>query len=350
MAHRLNGGRGMTMNRLRTLLPLVLLLSTSAFAADWQRVGPGVDYREYAEEGQDIHVTRIDLTNDQIRVIATRPTEQGMKVSDYAKKNKALAAINADYFDEKFKPIGLTVGPCGQWANTKDTSREGVVAIGGKSAAIYRQSEVMDPPASWVETAVSGWPALVVDCTPLTAQQLPGSDVFTRAPHPRTAVGLSNDGKTLYFVVADGRRTGVPGVTLAQLGTFLKTKLKACSAINLDGGGSTAMWVGDKIVNRPSDGVERKVGDHLAVVLRSDYTGCDTSMTQTASTTTAPSTSTSTAPTTTTSTSTTTTTSAQPAPTSQTSTSTQAPRPVPLPPPVTLPAYPGPVTNPPRPR
>jgi uncharacterized protein YigE (DUF2233 family) len=348
----------MTTIRTRTFLVL-MLFAASAFAADWQPVGPGVDYREFTDAGQDIHVTRIDLTNDQIRVVATRPSEQGLKVSDYAKKNKALAAINADYFDEKFKPVGLTIGPCGQWANTKDTSREGVVAIGGKSAAIYRQSEVMDPPATWVETAVSGWPALVVDCEPLTAQQLPGSDVFTRAPHPRTAVGLTGDRKTLYFVVADGRRTGVPGLTLAQLATFMKTKLRACSAINLDGGGSTAMWVGDKIVNRPSDGVERRVGDHLAVVLRRDYTGCDTTTETAAATSTAPSTSTaSTAtaatatPTAATSTATATTTSTPTPSTSTTTgtTTTTTTRTPPPPAPVVLPAYPGPVTNPPRPR
>jgi uncharacterized protein YigE (DUF2233 family) len=343
----------MITNRIRTLAVTMLLVASAAFAADWQPVGPGVDYREYAEGGQDIHVTRVDLTNDQIRVVATRPSEQGMKVSDYAKKNKALAAINADYFDEHFKPVGLTVGPCGQWVDTKDTGREGVVAVGGSRAAIYRQSEVMDPPATWVETAVSGWPALVVDCEPLTATQLPGSDVFTRSPHPRTAVGLSGDRKTLYLVVADGRRTGVPGLTLAQLATFFKTRLHACSAINLDGGGSTAMWVSDKIVNRPSDGVERRVGDHLAVVLRSDYAGCDTT-TQTASTTTSPNTSTATAttapatsttstPATSTSTQSTTTTPTAPGTTS-TTTSTQAPPP----PPATVPAYPGPVTNPPH--
>lgn len=336
----------MTTNRVSTLIAALLLFASAAFAADWQRVGPGVDYREFAEGDQDIHVTRIDLTNDQIRVIATRQNEQGMKVSDYAKKNKALAAINADYFDEKFKPVGLTVGPCGQWANTKDTSREGVVAIGGKSATISRQSEVMDPPAEWIETAVSGWPALVVDCTPLTAQQLPGSDVFTRAPHPRTAVGVTQNGKTLYFVVADGRRTGVPGLTLAQLGTFMKTRLNACSAINLDGGGSTAMWVGDHVVNRPSDGVERKVGDHLAVVLKSDFAGCDNG-TITASTTTSPSSSTTTA--TTTSTATPTSSTATTTTTNTTTTTTTSTRPAPMPPPVVLPAYPGPV-NPPRPR
>jgi exopolysaccharide biosynthesis protein len=79
----------------------------------------------------------------------------------------------------------------------------------------------------------------------------------------------------MYFVVADGRRTGVPGLTLAQLASFMADELDACSAMNLDGGGSSAMWVGSRIVNRPADGTERPVGNHLAVVLRSDLAACD---------------------------------------------------------------------------
>jgi uncharacterized protein YigE (DUF2233 family) len=252
---------------------LALLFASTLLAGDWQNVAPGVDYLEFREDNRDIHVTRIDLTNDAIQVIATSPSEKGLKVSDFAKRNKAIAAINGDYFDDKFQPIGLVVGPCGQWEGTKDTSREAVVAIGDDRAVIQRQSEVMDPPEDWVDTAVSGWPALIVKCQPIA--KLPGSDGFTRSPHPRTAVGITKDRKTMFFVVADGRRTGVPGLTLAQLAAFMADQLHACAAVNLDGGGSSAMWVSSRIVNRPADGVERPVGDHLAVVLRSDYIGCD---------------------------------------------------------------------------
>jgi exopolysaccharide biosynthesis protein len=71
----------------------------------------------------------------------------------------------------------------------------------------------------------------------------------------------------------------VPGMTLPELAAFMD-ELGACVAMNLDGGGSSAMWVdpdGDAdgaIVNRFSDGVERKVGNHLAVVASGDYKGC----------------------------------------------------------------------------
>ena len=254
-----------------------LLFAVSAFA-DWQNIAPGVDFQEFREANYDIYVTRVDLTNDAIRVVSSRESEKGMRVSDFAKKVHAIAAINGDYFDEKFYPIGLTVGPCGEWQDAKRTKREGYVAIGSDgSARIAAQSEVPQsaPAEEWMRSTISGWPLLVKNCQPLTSSQLPGSDAFTRSPHPRTAAGLSRDGNTLYLVVADGRRTGVPGLTLAQLASFMSDRLNACSAINFDGGGSSAMWVSDHIVNRPADGVERPVGDHLAVVLKSDVTACD---------------------------------------------------------------------------
>ena len=257
---------------------VVTLLAAAAFA-DWQNVAPGVDFQEFREGSYDVFVTRVDLTNDAIRVISSRESEKGMKVSDWAKKVHAIAAINGDYFDEKFNPIGMTVGPCGEWDNAKRTKREGYVALAKDgSARIAAQGEVPQhaPAEDWMNATISGWPVLIKSCQPLTASQLPGSDAFTRSPHPRTAAGLSRDGNTLYFVVADGRRTGVPGLTLAQLASFIADKLNACSAINFDGGGSSAMWVSDHVVNRPADGVERPVGDHLAVILKSDLTGCDT--------------------------------------------------------------------------
>ena len=254
---------------------VLLFFAAVSWAADWTRVGPGVDYQEFRDDTYDIHVTRVDLTNDDIQVIATRESEKGIRVSDFAKREHALVAINGDYFDERFTPVGMTVGPCGEWQAATKIRREGYIAVGDGRAQIARQSEVSldDDPDDWMEATVSGWPALIVGCKPVSP--LPGSASFTRAPHPRTAAGLSKDRKTLYLVVADGRRTGVPGLTLPELATFMAEKLHACAAINFDGGGSSAMWVSDRIVNRPSDGVERQVGDHLAVVLRSDYVACD---------------------------------------------------------------------------
>jgi exopolysaccharide biosynthesis protein len=252
-------------------LVLLVIFIASAASADWRSVAPGVDYQEYRADNYDIYVTRINISSDQIRIVVSNESEKGLKVSDYAKKVSAVAAVNGDYFDDHFNPVGFTIGPCGPWSNTKDLKREIVLQIANQHGVLRRRTDLTDEP---VDAAISGWPFIVAECHALGPKELPGSNAFTRSPHPRTALGISKDGTLLYFVVADGRRTGVPGLTLAELADFMADKLNVCSAMNLDGGGSAAMWVGDHIVNRPSDGVERGVGDHIAVVLSRDYNGC----------------------------------------------------------------------------
>lgn len=264
------------MTRALRFTALLLLLAPALFADDgWTAVADGVSYRNFTGEAMNIHVARIDLTRDNLRVIATPQSQRRLRVSEFAKKNKAIVAINADYFTSEFKPIGLVAGPCGVWEGTADTSREGVVAAGDGRAKIFPQREVLQQPEPWMEAIVSGWPMLVKNCKALTASELPGSNGFTRSPHPRTAVGVSRDGTLLYLVVAEGRRDGVPGMTLARLARFMARELGVCSAMNLDGGGSSAMWIGDRIVNRPSDGFEREVANHLAVIDADDFAGCD---------------------------------------------------------------------------
>ncbi len=254
---------------------LILLLSPSAFAADdWETIAPGVTYRHFTGRGRDIHVARIDLRNEEIQVIASEEAERGMRVSEFAKRNHAVVAINADYFDKEMKPIGLVVGPCGRWDGTRDTTREGTVSFGGTKAEIRKQRDVMNPPDDWITAAVSGWPMLVRNCDALSSKELPGSDAFTRSRHPRTAIGVSKGGSIVYLVVAEGRREDVGGMSLPALAEFMEEELDVCTAMNMDGGGSSAMWVEDRIRNRPSDGSERRVSNHLAVILRNDDNGC----------------------------------------------------------------------------
>lgn len=92
-------------------------------------------------------------------------------------------------------------------------------------------------------------------------------------PNPRTAAGYTSDGRLL-IVTVDGRQAGFSvGMSLADLAqVFLQ--LGAEGAVNLDGGGSTTMWVEQRgVVNRPSNegNVERPVGTAL-VILRGEDT------------------------------------------------------------------------------
>ena len=94
------------------------------------------------------------------------------------------------------------------------------------------------------------------------------SVTFAAARHPRTLVGTHADG-SLWLVTVDGRQPTLSvGMTLAELRAFARA-LGLRNALNLDGGGSTTMWVKGKVVNSPSDAAgARKVSDAFIIVGR----------------------------------------------------------------------------------
>lgn len=121
-----------------------------------------------------------------------------------------------------------------------------------------------------VQHAIGGGPMLLhngqVQGVP-QAQRFQGDVLWGRAP--RSAVGMTHDGKYM-LVTIDGRRPGYSvGATLSELAYTMK-ELGAVDALNLDGGGSTTMVVRNRVINRPSDGWERPVSTALLVLPRND--------------------------------------------------------------------------------
>lgn len=105
----------------------------------------------------------------------------------------------------------------------------------------------------------------------ITWEQEKASKSFVEMRHPRTAVAKLKGGKFLMIAV-DGRQPGVSvGVTLQELAEYLLS-IGATDAMNLDGGGSTTMFLDGKVVNVPSDKEgERKVSDAIVVTLRKNF-------------------------------------------------------------------------------
>jgi hypothetical protein len=88
---------------------------------------------------------------------------------------------------------------------------------------------------------------------------------FAENRHPRTMIGTSAD-NTIWLVTVDGRQPEQSvGMSLVEL-RALARRLGLVNALNLDGGGSTTMWVQGQVLNRPSDPTgPRKVSDALLV-------------------------------------------------------------------------------------
>ncbi len=115
---------------------------------------------------------------------------------------------------------------------------------------------------------IGGGPTLVkngqVNVT-YTPEVFWGSGVGETNRDPRTAVGYTANNHAL-MLVADGRSTASLGVSLPELAGIM-IELGCVEAMNLDGGGSTQMAVGDSLINRPEGGTSmRAVPSILAVV------------------------------------------------------------------------------------
>jgi hypothetical protein len=119
-----------------------------------------------------------------------------------------------------------------------------------------------------LHTIVGGWPRIVTagHNVALAADSVEGTRPgFSRARHPRSALGIGRDSLTLYLVTVDGRQASSVGMTLEELADQMLA-LGALEALNFDGGGSTALVVRDSVVNAPSDtSGERPVGNVIAV-------------------------------------------------------------------------------------
>ncbi|GIE98600.1 phosphodiester glycosidase family protein [Paractinoplanes rishiriensis] len=88
----------------------------------------------------------------------------------------------------------------------------------------------------------------------------PGDDAFF-GRNPRTIAGTTGDGRIVLATI-DGRRTTSVGTTLDETAAVARA-LGLHEAVNLDGGGSTAMAVRGTLVNQPAGSTERPVGDAI---------------------------------------------------------------------------------------
>lgn len=172
----------------------------------------------------------------------------------------------------------------GRCSGECEIPRDGFVLIGnGPRSSVLQQLNIGDrvqlvwdirgknntQRAYKLEDAVAGVPQLIrngkIDITWVEEK---ATKSFVETRHPRTAVAKLKDGKFLMITV-DGRTESSGGISLYDLADYLLS-LGAVEAMNLDGGGSSTMFLDGKVVNHPSDkDGERKVSDAILITLRS---------------------------------------------------------------------------------
>ncbi|MCL2602185.1 MAG: phosphodiester glycosidase family protein [Treponema sp.] len=215
------------------------------FSPNWQMFAPDVLPGLFFTSGRtdsprlEFWALRIDLTELSLEFVvnsATRSTKVSSFVRDYA----LLAGINTVPFypvssrDGEARTSTGVVVSAGLVLSPPAHNYDALVFFRDGRARIIPQSKLAD--LSAVKTAIGGF-RIILNDSELPPRLSPSP---TAPRHPRSAAGLSADGRTLYLLVIDGRRRASIGATEAETGLILQ-KLGAASGLNFDGGGSTAM-------------------------------------------------------------------------------------------------------------
>lgn len=258
---------------------------TDLFATEisWEteRIDAGIYWNRYLgdvlfDSKQSLNLVEIYLDSTDARLQISYRQGELVTTSEFAELDDALIAVNGSYFDME---AGGTV--------TFLKVQGSVITEGFKERRLYSENGGIGwnsdlkphifarPHDGWAgshfENVLAAGPLLILD----SEIREFNNDSFNQNRHPRTAVAITEDNRLLLLTV-DGRSFQSFGMTIPELAAFLKAE-KAIDALNLDGGGSTSMWIKNKetegLVNYPSDNLEfdhegeRGVSNALLILL-----------------------------------------------------------------------------------
>lgn len=200
-----------------------------------------------------------------------------MKQLEAMRKNgrKVLGGTNADFFNTTtFIPYGVCWrdGVCVKSSFSREDCNVFVISTDNEAFCLTTEEYAQFKADGKIREAVCGRSTLLLK----NGEQLDqsGNTMPVANMEPRTAIGVSQDGKEVYLMVVDGRNFYYSnGADLLDL-MNLMSACGASDALNLDGGGSSTFIARDgaegelKLLNWPTDqgGVMRKVATGLAIV------------------------------------------------------------------------------------
>ncbi len=221
---------------------------------------PGVRLAVAVNNGNPSALLVVDLCAPGVTVRTTRYDERGALAADWAARTGVDLAVNGDLFDFGAYSVAHWARSGGvDWpAGTHNQEPHPNIAFG---PGLAMRGDV--PPPSAANDVIGGIPEILIDGA--LNPSLADTD-FINGPHRRTAVGLSQDRRTLFIFSTDGTAS-VPGVAfgLGVLRGAVPGAPPVWWALNLDGGGSSQMWVRGPGTVIPST---RPVANHLGIFAR----------------------------------------------------------------------------------
>jgi exopolysaccharide biosynthesis protein len=260
--------------------------SVTFVKARWEtkKIAPGLHWKHYWFKknlfGANQNINILEINPHRKIVLALAYEKQVLKpASAFAKQVNAIAAINGSFFDVKNGGAVDMIKVDGNVISGNKLSKSGERAIHQQAALLFNKGILSiakwDGTGNW-ENKLNGD---VMNTGPLLVYnnntELLDTTAFVRLRHPRTAVAVTHN--RILLITVDGRNENSAGVNLFELAKLLKW-LKATDGINLDGGGSTTMWINGQttngVVNYPTDNKkwdhegERKVANAVLVKIK----------------------------------------------------------------------------------
>ena len=235
----------------------------------------------------EFYALKIDLFAPNIGIVV-KADSLSMKVSSFVRDNNLIAGINTVPFDiipaaegQPIQNLGVVISD-GVMLSPPNRHFDALVfyidensafgEVQNVKAAVISQASINRSRESTenIKDAVGGFHQILINGKP--ARRTLSSD----SRHPRSAAGVSQDGRYLYLLVIDGRRAASAGGTEEETAVILKA-LGSHNGINFDGGGSSTLAMRFpngivKAVNTPVHGMipgqERAVAGCLGITLR----------------------------------------------------------------------------------
>jgi exopolysaccharide biosynthesis protein len=213
---------------------------------------------------QNINILFIDTRKREVSLVYSK--EKNIKTSIQASEAEAIAAINGGFFNVKeggsvtyIKINGMVVDSdtALKWRRVINMNGSVITESDGRiHITRAMENSFYDSRKNYRDVLITG-PVLLMNKEKVT---LPQTSLVINS-HPRSCIGLINRNKIILLTL-DGRTSQAAGMTLMKLADLMLS-LKCMDAVNLDGGGSTTMWINGKpwngVVNMPCD---NKIFDH----------------------------------------------------------------------------------------
>ena len=217
-------------------------------------------HKEYFQSNQFIAI--LEIPGDSPHRLGFACDSFRTRTSTIAERHDAIAAVNGSFFDmDRHNPIcylridsverGINE-PGKDTVNRKYYQYGTLVLTDGKPRILHTDSARLWERELPYRDIMTAGPLLIWNGQD---QPMRNDLSFVSKRHNRTAIGIRPDGTVLLLVV-DGRTRESEGMSLDELIRTLRW-MGCRDALNLDGGGSTTLYVKGKahggIVNYPSD-------------------------------------------------------------------------------------------------